>query len=92
MIYAVTDRDGYPCFWAQRLNPLTKHPGGAPFAVFHIHSARRSLANQSDMQFVVTRDQLVFSMGERTGNIWMAEFQRSTHRTTSADVSLRTQR
>lgn len=75
MIYAVMDRDGYPCFWAQSLHPLTKRPLGDPFAVLHIHSARRSLANQSDMQFVVNRDKLVFSMGERTGNVWMAEFK-----------------
>jgi Tol biopolymer transport system component len=75
MIYAVAERDGYRCFWAQRLNPLTKHPLGPPFALFHIHTARRSLANQSDMQFVVTDQKLVFSMGERTGNIWMAEFK-----------------
>ena len=70
------NRDGFRCIWAQRLDPATKHPVGSPFAIFHSHSAKLSLANQEAVLLpVVGRDKMFFSMGERTGNIWIAEFK-----------------
>jgi len=75
LLYGHSRRDGYTCFWAQRLDPATKRPIGAPFAIYHSHNARVSLANQSELHLFVGRDKIVFSMGERTGNIWMAEFR-----------------
>jgi serine/threonine protein kinase/Tol biopolymer transport system component len=74
LLYASSDRDGHFCIWAQRLHPVTKRPVGAPFAVFHSHNARLSLATP-DFWMSVAGDRMVFSMGERTGNIWMAEFR-----------------
>ena len=70
LLYGHSGRDGFACLWAQRLNPITKHPIGAPFAIFHSHSVQRSVG-----QFFVGRDKIVFNMGERTGNIWMAEWK-----------------
>jgi Tol biopolymer transport system component len=75
LIYGASFRDGYMCIWAQRLNPTTKRPKGAPFAVFHFHNAHLSIANQTEFGMSIGRDQLVFNMGERTGNIWMAEWK-----------------
>ena len=75
LVYGSSFRDGYRCIWAQRLNPTTKRPEGAPFAVFHFHNARLSIANQTEFGMSIGRDQLVFDMGERTGNIWMAEWK-----------------
>ncbi len=75
MLYAISDRDRHTCIWAQRLDPATKHPVGAPFAMFHSHNARLSLANQDSLRLVVAGVRMAFSMGERTGNIWMAEFK-----------------
>jgi len=77
LIYYVSDRDNYRCLWAQRLAETTRQPVGAPFAVFHFHRARHSLLNMdlSLLQFSVAPDRVVFSMGERTGNVWFAEWQ-----------------
>lgn len=76
LLYGELNRDGFRCIWAQRLDPATKRPVGSPFAVFHSHNARLSLANQEAFSTpVVSRDKMFFSMGERTGNIWMAEFK-----------------
>lgn len=75
LVYGDSDRDGYDCIWAQRLDPATKRPAGPPFAIFHSHNARISLANQTEEGFSIRRNRLVFNMGERTGNIWMAEFK-----------------
>jgi serine/threonine protein kinase len=75
LLYATSWRDGYACIWAQRLQPVTKQPVGEPFAVFHSHSARLSFSNQIERTVGVGSNKVVFSMGERTGNIWMAEWK-----------------
>ena len=76
MIYNISERDGFRCVWAQRVNPVTKRPLGDPFAVFHSHNARLSLGTGTDVTFSdVGPDKIVFNMSERTGNIWMAEWK-----------------
>ncbi len=75
LLYVVSERDGHLCIWAQRLQPSTKRPLGAPFAVFHSHNARLSLENQTEVTLSIGGNKLVFSLGERTGNIWMAEWK-----------------
>jgi hypothetical protein len=45
--------------------------------VYHFHSARRSLANVGFYPGLsVAADKLVFTQGELTGNIWMAEWSK----------------
>ena len=75
LLYFESDRDGSLCVWAQHLDDLTKQPVGPAFAVQHFHDVRRSLANFPIPMFglAVARDRIVLSLGERTGNIWMAE-------------------
>ncbi len=75
LIYSDSDRDGFNCIWAQRLDAVTRRPIGAPFAVFHAHDARISLANQGEVYLSVSHDRMVFNMTDRTGNIWMAEWK-----------------
>ena len=45
LVYYLSDRDGFRCLWARRLNAETKRPMGESFAVYHLHTARRSLSN-----------------------------------------------
>ena len=75
LLYFTSERDGYRCLWAQRLDPRTGEPEGAPFAVHHGHSSRRSMLNVglTPLEVAVGPDQIVFVQGEVTGNIWMAE-------------------
>jgi len=72
LLYFVSHRDGFRCIWAQRLDPSTKKPLGAPFAVEHFHNGRLSMMNVriAALGFAVARDRLVFNLGEVTGNIW----------------------
>jgi serine/threonine protein kinase/Tol biopolymer transport system component len=75
LLYFLSEREGFRCIWAQRLDPATKHPVGGAFPVRHFHTARRSLMNIGDpgvMGMSVAADKIVFSMVERTGNIWMS--------------------
>jgi eukaryotic-like serine/threonine-protein kinase len=76
LLYFTSDRDGFVCLWAQRLNPATKRPIGAPFAIYHVHQARRSMANvgYGPLEISVARDKIVFNMTELTGNIWITQF------------------
>jgi Tol biopolymer transport system component len=72
LMYFTSNRDGFMCIWAQRLQPETKHPVGAAFDVHHFHTSRRSLANVGlgPLETSVARNALVFNLGEVTGNIW----------------------
>ena len=75
LLYFESDRDGSLCLWAQPLDALTKRPVGPAFAAHHFHDVRRSLANLPIPMFgiAVARDRIVLTLGERTGNIWIAE-------------------
>jgi hypothetical protein len=72
ILYSVSQRDGFHCIWAQRLDG-GKHPVGVAIPVFHAHNARRSLFNVGigDLGLSVARDKLILNMSERTGNLWM---------------------
>ena len=75
LLYVNSWRNEHECIWAQRLRPGTKQPVGKPFAIFHSHSTRIAISNQVERAMGVGVNRLVFSMGERTGNIWMAEWK-----------------
>jgi Tol biopolymer transport system component/predicted Ser/Thr protein kinase len=70
LVYGPSFHDGFSCIWAQRLEPATKRPIGAPLPIFHAHGARQVSGGVS-----IGRDRIVFDMAERTGNIWMAEWK-----------------
>ena len=74
VLYFISDRDGFLCLWAQRLEPRTKHPIGAPFAVCHFHNSRLAMSNLDTgfLEFAVAKNKIVFGLGEITGDIWTA--------------------
>ena len=45
-------KDGYLDMWAQRLYPVTRHPVGEAFAVYHFHETRKS-PNFLDCEVIV---------------------------------------
>ena len=77
LLYFTSDRDGFRCIWAQRLDPKTKRPTGSPLEIYHSHSARRSLLNANiiPLELHVTPGRLLFHLGENSGNIWMVEWK-----------------
>jgi Tol biopolymer transport system component len=75
MLYFLSERDGFRCIWAERLDRKTKHPLGEPFPVYHFHHSQQSLTSLGSPGKVglsVTSDGLLFSLAETTGNIWIA--------------------
>jgi hypothetical protein len=75
VLYFPSGRDGYRCIWAQRLEPAAKRPIGTPIPVYHVHSLGRFLGDGDFRKICVGRDKMIFNMGERTSNIWMAEWK-----------------
>jgi len=78
ILYFVSDRDGFRCLWAQRLNPASAHLAGSAFPVYHFHSASRSPLNlvaRDEFDFSVAQDRVVLSLAEITGNLWMGTLQ-----------------
>ncbi len=75
LLYFWSNRDGSPCLWAQRLEPTTKRPRGAPLLIQHFHSRGLSWKNLylGAPDIAVARDKVVFNLGEHTGNIWMTK-------------------
>jgi Tol biopolymer transport system component len=77
-IYFLSERDGFRCIWAQRLDSETKRPRGDPFAVFHAHSARFSLDVGTDTNMnglTVTNGRIYVTIAESTGNLWFGSWQ-----------------
>jgi hypothetical protein len=75
LLYFFSERDGFTCIWAQRVEPATKRPVGDMFPVYHPHHARRSLRSLENLgaaRLSTAPGKLVFSIGEYTGNIWVA--------------------
>jgi eukaryotic-like serine/threonine-protein kinase len=76
MLYFLSERDGFRCIRAQRLDPKSKHPVGMPLDIYHFHHARLSLMTIVDPVWIslhVAVDKAVFAIQEVTGNIWTTE-------------------
>jgi Tol biopolymer transport system component len=80
LLYYLSDRDGFRCIWARRLDHTTHLPSGDAFGVVHFHRARRSLKRITNTTGLtglsVAGGRMVFSFGELTGNIWLLETPR----------------
>jgi eukaryotic-like serine/threonine-protein kinase len=64
LLYYLSERDGFRCIWARRLDSGTKRGRvGEPFAVSHFHSARRSLARVGNQGYLT-------GLSVRTGADW----------------------
>jgi len=79
-IYFLSDRDGFRCIWARKLDPRTKQPVGSIYPVMHSHNPGQSLLlvpNTGNVGITpVGANKLIFAMGELTGNLWLAQLQR----------------
>jgi Tol biopolymer transport system component len=74
LLYFLSERDGFRCIWAQRLDRLFR-PQGAAFAVVHLHNAKRSLgaAATGAIGLTVAPGKLIFSAAEFAGNLWILQ-------------------
>jgi eukaryotic-like serine/threonine-protein kinase len=76
-VYFTSTRDGYLCIWAQRLDPVTKHPQGPPFAFQHFHNSegRAAVFDQHNSDLSVARDKLFINLPKMNSEVWMSEIR-----------------
>jgi Tol biopolymer transport system component len=76
-VYFTSARDGYLCIWAQRLDPVTKHPLGSPFAYEHFHTfeGRTAAALQEQSDLSVARDKILINLPRVHSEIWMTQLR-----------------
>jgi Tol biopolymer transport system component/DNA-binding winged helix-turn-helix (wHTH) protein len=74
-VYFTSTRDGYLCIWAQRLDPVTKHPLGSPVAFEHFHNSAGHDAsiNQIASDLTVAHDKMLINLPEIHSAIWMLQ-------------------
>ncbi len=73
LLYYLSPRDGGLCIWVQRLNPITKRPLGAPWAVYHMHRPSLGIKQfgwEIPVGLSLGGNQLIFAQAERSGTIW----------------------
>ena len=74
-VYFTSTRDGYLCIWAQKLDPVTKHPLGSPFAYEHFHNSAGHDASidQIASDLSVARNKILINLPEIHPAIWMTQ-------------------
>jgi Tol biopolymer transport system component len=74
LLYFLSERDGFRCIWAQRLDRQFR-PQGSAFAVVHLHNSKRSLGAGATgaIGLAAAPGKLIFSASEFTGNIWILQ-------------------
>jgi Tol biopolymer transport system component/DNA-binding winged helix-turn-helix (wHTH) protein len=66
-LYFTSDRDGYECLWAQRIELGSHRPVGEPFALQHLHGN----AHYQQLGWSAASGRIALVLSEDTGNIWM---------------------
>ena len=77
-LYFTSNRDGFTCLWAQRLDPKSKRPAGAPFAIQHFHGSQRiysGISESNHMEVNVAKDKIVTNLDEFHTDIWMMQLE-----------------
>jgi eukaryotic-like serine/threonine-protein kinase len=77
-VYFTSNRDGFTCVWALRLDPKTKGPLGPPFQIQHFHGSQRiyrGISEPGHMEVNVAKDKIVTDLDEFHSDIWMIELQ-----------------
>jgi DNA-binding winged helix-turn-helix (wHTH) protein/Tol biopolymer transport system component len=76
--YFISQRDGYHCIWAQRLEPETKRPLGEAFGYEHFHDASQKDLDgfwSGDGELSIARDKMIVSLVQWHVGIWMTQIE-----------------
>jgi serine/threonine protein kinase len=77
-MYFTSNRDGFMCMWAMRLDPKTRRPLGAPFPIQHFHGSQRvhsGISTAEDLELNVAKDKIVTNLDEVHSDIWMMDLE-----------------
>ena len=79
VIYFISDRDGFTCLWAVRLDPATKKPVADPFVVKHFHGSPRHYSWYPI--FRVGPDRIIINLDQVQSDLWMTQLPGENERT-----------
>jgi Tol biopolymer transport system component/tRNA A-37 threonylcarbamoyl transferase component Bud32 len=71
ILYFNSDRDGFTCLWAVRLDLATGKPVGAPYPVKHFHGNPRHYSWYP--AFCVGPDRIIISLEQVQSDLWMTQ-------------------
>jgi dipeptidyl aminopeptidase/acylaminoacyl peptidase len=71
ILYFNSDRDGFTCLWAVRLDPASKTPAGDPHPVKHFHTSPRHYSSYP--VFTVGPDRIIISLEQVQSDLWMTQ-------------------
>jgi Tol biopolymer transport system component len=77
-VYFISTRDGYFCIWAQRLDPATKRPVGAPLAYEHFHNSvlrYQPFIDIIDSDLSVASDKILINLPQWSADVWMTQIE-----------------
>ncbi len=75
LLYFLSERDGRPCIWAQRLDLQTRKPAGDAFEIFHESLARFAPGPRRFRMISAARDKLIAMRVEGTSNIYLSQLR-----------------
>jgi eukaryotic-like serine/threonine-protein kinase len=76
VLYFLSERDGFRCIWAVRVDAASLTPVGEPFAAYHLHQFRHGLLDfneVADIGLSVAGNRMFLAVREIQSNIWLAE-------------------
>jgi Tol biopolymer transport system component len=76
-VYFSSARDGHSCLWGQRIDAVSRHPAGEPFAALHLHGRVYYRPGAMWAGWSVARGRIAMLLAEDTGNIWLMSAVRS---------------
>jgi eukaryotic-like serine/threonine-protein kinase len=71
ILYFNSDRDGFTCLWAVRLDPSSKKPVADPYPVKHFHGSPRHYSWYP--VFGVGPDRIIISLEQVQSDLWMTQ-------------------
>ena len=73
VVYFVSQRDGFRCLWAQRVDGISKRPRGDAFPVYHVHQSGIPGPRRQVFMYDVSQNRMVLDMDQQAGNVWLAD-------------------
>jgi eukaryotic-like serine/threonine-protein kinase len=84
VLYFLSERDGFRCIWAVRVDAAALKPVGEPFAAHHLHQFRHGLLDfneVADIGLSVAGNRMFLAVREILSNIWLAERKAQAEKT-----------
>jgi hypothetical protein len=76
-VYFSSRRDGQSCLWGQRIEAVSRHSLGEPFAALHLHGRVYYQPGSMWAGWSVGGGRIAMLLSEDTGNVWIMSRSRS---------------